>query len=260
MSELIYQALFCFVIIAMYAIQAIYLIAMAVPIVLYLLIALAAAAYTRMRSGSRWKASAIFLGFIVLPILFGCMSLYELRAECLQAGNQAFFSQVSPQSALSFGPDETVQLNTAGFKAIGEEDMGRIGIRYIERPFRDAEGNVALKINIDGKREISPFFLSQYEYTTAVEKRSFLPVFRVSHRIVNKSSAERTAEAVDVLLGGGFIGRYIEIFYDRAYVSCGYVDDSIGAWRPNDKWDKERHHAYHEADIKFLSRALGHER
>ena len=68
MSELIYQALFCFVIIAMYAIQAIYLIAMAVPIVLYLLIALAAAAYTRMRSGSRWKASAIFLGFIVLPI------------------------------------------------------------------------------------------------------------------------------------------------------------------------------------------------
>jgi len=43
MSELIYQALFCFVIIAMYAIQAIYLIAMAVPIVLYLLIALAAA-------------------------------------------------------------------------------------------------------------------------------------------------------------------------------------------------------------------------
>jgi hypothetical protein len=154
----------------MYAIKAIYLIAMAVPIVLYMLIALAAAAYTRMRSGSRWKASAIFLGFIVLPILFGCMSLYELRAECLQAGNQAFFSQVSPQSALSFGPDETVRLDIAGRNAIGGEDMRRIGIRYIEHPFRDAEGNVALKINIDGKREISPFFLSQYEYKPPSKK------------------------------------------------------------------------------------------
>ena len=260
MSELIYLALFCFVIFAMYAIKAIFLIAMAVPIVLYMLMALAVAAYTRVRFGSRWKASAIFLGFIVLPILFGCMLLYELRAECLQAGNQAFFSRISPQSALSLGPDETVRLRILDGNAIGKEEMRQIGIRYLEQPFRDAEGNVALKIDIDGKRERSPFFLSQYEYTTAVEKKPFLPVFRVSHRIVDKSSAERTAEAVDVVLGGGLIGHYIEIFYDRAYVSCGYVDDTIGAWRPNDKANKERHHAYHEADIKFLSRALGHER
>ena len=104
------------------------------------------------------------------------------------------------------------------------------------------------------------FLLEPIRVHNCGRKKPFLPVFRVSHRIVNKSSAERTAEAVDVLLGGGFIGRYIEIFYDRAYVSCGYVDDTIGAWRPNDKANKERHHAYHEADIKFLSRALGHER
>ncbi len=85
------------------------------------------------------------------------------------------------------------------------------------------------------------------------------PIFTTEIQILENATGRVLAKATDLVFGGGMSGTYMRAFggdQDFEWLSCGYASQDIAPWRPSLS-TRPRVAQYSEADMKFLTKALG---
>jgi len=213
----------------------------------------------------RKRTHSTALGFgatavlIALPIAWVGLSVVEFRHSC-KPPMQAYIHQwVGPQEGFLLAGDRLSTLSLQKFINVPLSDLMVHGIRYYEEP-DGWQGSNNVTRRFVSSSENSKIILSKYSLVTTIEKKSWRPIFHITHKVERISDRAVIASTKDIVFGGGVIGMYLRGLgggQDAEYLSCGYVSEQIVHWRPNDASDPS-YREYQRADFQFLLKALGH--
>lgn len=93
---------------------------------------------------------------------------------------------------------------------------------------------------------------SQYMFLVTSAKKSSQNIFQSSILVVDRQSEQVLYEAKEFVLSGvlaSYHGAFIAEPGHRGYLSCGYLDEGIDVWRPNDSNKSRRRYAQTDSMI-----------
>lgn len=211
----------------------------------------------RTRSGALGFGTSAVL--IVLPFAWVGLSVIEFRHSCKPPTQLYVPKWVEPQEGFLLAGDRLSNLSLQKFINVPLSDLTVHGIRYYEE--RDGwQGSNNVTRFFVSSPEKSKIILSKYSLVTTIEKKSWRPIFHITHTVERISDRAVIASAKDIVFGGGVIGMYLRGLgggQDAEYLSCGYVSEKIVHWRPSDTSDPS-YREYQRTDFEFLLKALGH--
>ena len=205
---------------------------------------------------------------LTLPILWATVGYYNFKHNCQESKSAVFLHSPAVEQEGFLLDDRTENYSHGRFNAdnaivkghfkfieVRTSDMGKIRRIY---KYKNSSQYKSLAT------EIVPHSKSKSNYVLIIDplRRTNSwwapPTYTYEAKIKEIKSSNTIAKVTESLFGGGLIGRFmIKIFGDQdyEYLSCGYVSNSVGPWRPT-LITRKSYEYYNNADEKFIIDAL----
>lgn len=212
-------------------------------------------------SSLRWGLPTVLFFLIVV---WGFASYLTFRHDCqIKPKTEIFTFLVTPAAGFTLHNEIGYlgnfywepMLETGAFHFIDMSDRRRcIGAKeYVQSSYFPITMQCAQYSSMKSKYVVHLFPMQKIHYWWSP------PIFISEIRIEEVSSGRVLAKASELIFGGGLVGRYLSILggdQDFKYISCGYTDTDIGAWRPT-LVNSPRFAEYEAADLLLVTKVLG---
>jgi hypothetical protein len=87
-----------------------------------------------------------------------------------------------------------------------------------------------------------------------ISKWWFPPIYKADISIIDQTQNKTILNATDWIFGGGLVGIYLRLMggdQDYNHLSCGYISNEIGTWRPTLSTDP-RQAQYAQTDSNLI--------
>jgi len=202
--------------------------------------------------------------FIITPVSIFSYSWYIFMNSCNSNGTFIYEPQNDEIIGIYVNPDRSYREVSHRFWTISPIN-NLLSQRLIDfadfyqKARRFHESRINRTYNSDDYKLTLENFPAKYEFRFEItQPNQYIPwLYETRQKIQLRSNHQVIAESIETSFGGGFLGLYIQILLqiESNALGCGYVNNEIGAWRPQVVSD-ERYKLYRIADSSLFQKTF----